>query len=155
MYARRLSRLSPCSDAALCSSFACLSLCAQFNPLAFWSFEDCWTYLRKHNVPYHPLHDVGFSSLGDMQSTRKVQGLPYYPCLFCHSLSLKRVVVFGQDIKTVDEKLFLPNRSKLNGLRERTMVCRIMRISDLFAFHRCPSRSGSATVASVPGDSKG
>lgn len=44
----------------------------QFNPLAFWSFEDCWTYLRKHNVPYHPLHDVGFSSLGDMQSTRKV-----------------------------------------------------------------------------------
>lgn len=42
------------------------------NPLAFWSFEDCWTYLRKHEVPYHPLHDVGFSSLGDMQSTRKV-----------------------------------------------------------------------------------
>ncbi|CAN0007057.1 unnamed protein product [Ectocarpus fasciculatus] len=44
----------------------------KFNPLSFWSFEDCWTYLRKHNVPYHPLHDVGFSSLGDMQSTRKV-----------------------------------------------------------------------------------
>eukprot|EP00904_Undaria_pinnatifida_P003436 jgi/Undpi1/13093/HiC_scaffold_8.g02755.m1 len=44
----------------------------KFNPLAFWGFEDCWTYLRKHNVPYHPLHDVGFSSLGDMQSTRKV-----------------------------------------------------------------------------------
>ncbi|CAM9194667.1 unnamed protein product [Discosporangium mesarthrocarpum] len=44
----------------------------KFNPLAFWSFEDCWTYLRKHNVPYHPLHDVGFSSMGDMQSTRKV-----------------------------------------------------------------------------------
>lgn len=42
------------------------------NPIAFWSFEDCWTYLRKHNVPYHPLHDVGFSSMGDMQSTAKV-----------------------------------------------------------------------------------
>lgn len=42
------------------------------NPLAFWSFEDCWTYLRKHNVPYHPLHDVGFSSLGDVQTTKKV-----------------------------------------------------------------------------------
>jgi phosphoadenosine phosphosulfate reductase len=42
------------------------------NPLAFWSFEDCWSYLRKHNVPYHPLHDVGFSSLGDMHSTKKV-----------------------------------------------------------------------------------
>ncbi|CAN0536934.1 unnamed protein product, partial [Scytosiphon promiscuus] len=43
----------------------------QFNPLAFWGFDDCFTYLRKHNVPYLPLHDVGFSSLGDMQSTRK------------------------------------------------------------------------------------
>ena len=44
----------------------------KLNPLAFWSFEDCWSYLRKHNVPYHPLHDVGFSSLGDMHSTLKV-----------------------------------------------------------------------------------
>jgi phosphoadenosine phosphosulfate reductase len=44
----------------------------KLNPLAFWSFEDCWTYLRAHNVPYHPLHDVGFSSLGDMHSTKKV-----------------------------------------------------------------------------------
>jgi len=45
----------------------------KLNPLAFWSFEDCWSYLRKHNVPYHPLHDVGFSSLGDMHSTKKVE----------------------------------------------------------------------------------
>lgn len=44
----------------------------QLNPLAFWTFEDCWSYLRKHNVPYHPLHDVGFPSLGDMHSTKKV-----------------------------------------------------------------------------------
>ena len=22
------------------------------NPLAFWTFEDCWTYLRKHNVRF-------------------------------------------------------------------------------------------------------
>lgn len=45
----------------------------KLNPLAFWSFEDCWSYLRKHSVPYHPLHDVGFSSLGDMHSTKKVE----------------------------------------------------------------------------------
>lgn len=44
----------------------------KLNPLAFWSFEDCWSYLRKNNVPYHPLHDVGFSSLGDIHSTKKV-----------------------------------------------------------------------------------
>lgn len=42
------------------------------NPLAHWTFEECWTYLRKYEVPYHPLHDVGFSSLGDVQSTKKV-----------------------------------------------------------------------------------
>jgi phosphoadenosine phosphosulfate reductase len=45
---------------------------AKLNPLAFWTFEDCWSYLRKNNVPYHPLHDVGFSSLGDVHSTKKV-----------------------------------------------------------------------------------
>ncbi|CAN0063827.1 unnamed protein product [Heterosigma akashiwo] len=44
----------------------------KLNPLAFWTFEDCWSYLRKYDVPYHPLHDVGFSSMGDVQSTRKV-----------------------------------------------------------------------------------
>ena len=44
----------------------------KMNPLAMWSFEDCWSYCRKHNVPYHPLHDVGYSSLGDMHSTKKV-----------------------------------------------------------------------------------
>merc|ERR1711967_73072 len=32
------------------------------NPLAHWTFEECWNYLRKYEVPYHPLHDVGFSS---------------------------------------------------------------------------------------------
>jgi phosphoadenosine phosphosulfate reductase len=44
----------------------------KLNPLAFWTFEDCWNYMKKFKVPYHPLHDVGYSSLGDMQSTRKV-----------------------------------------------------------------------------------
>ena len=44
----------------------------KLNPLAMWSFEDCWAYCRRHNVPYHPLHDVGFSSMGDMHSTVKV-----------------------------------------------------------------------------------
>jgi phosphoadenosine phosphosulfate reductase len=41
------------------------------NPLAMWTFEDCWAYCRHHKVPYHPLHDVGFSSLGDMHRTVK------------------------------------------------------------------------------------
>ena len=44
----------------------------KLNPLAFWSFEDCWLYLRKNDVLYHPLHDIGYSSLGDSHSTDKV-----------------------------------------------------------------------------------
>merc|ERR1719446_180038 len=44
----------------------------KLNPLAFWTFEDCWNYLRANNVPYHPLHDHGYSSLGDRQSTKTV-----------------------------------------------------------------------------------
>jgi len=44
----------------------------KLNPLAFWTFEDCWLYLRKHNVKYHPLHDKGYSSIGDVQSTLPV-----------------------------------------------------------------------------------
>ena len=44
----------------------------KLNPLAFWTFEDCWGYLRKNKVPYHPLHDQGYSSLGDKHSTQTV-----------------------------------------------------------------------------------
>jgi len=44
----------------------------KLNPLAMWSFEDCWNYLRAFNVPYHPLHDDGYSSLGDAHSTDRV-----------------------------------------------------------------------------------
>lgn len=44
----------------------------KLNPLAFWTFEDCWNYLRRHNVRYHPLHDKGYSSIGDIQSTLPV-----------------------------------------------------------------------------------
>jgi len=44
----------------------------KLNPLAFWTFEDCWLYLRRHSVKYHPLHDKGFPSIGDIQSTLPV-----------------------------------------------------------------------------------
>ena len=44
----------------------------KLNALAMWTFEDCWNYCRRHNVPYHPLHDVGYSSLGDVHSTKKL-----------------------------------------------------------------------------------
>ncbi|MBC7455291.1 MAG: phosphoadenylyl-sulfate reductase [Massilia sp.] len=45
----------------------------KFNPLADWSEEDVWNYLRAHQVPYNALHDQGFPSIGCAPCTRAVQ----------------------------------------------------------------------------------
>jgi len=34
------------------------------NPLADWSEKDVWRYIFKHDLPYHPLHDQGYGSIG-------------------------------------------------------------------------------------------
>jgi phosphoadenosine phosphosulfate reductase len=34
------------------------------NPLADWSEKDIWTYIHRHELPYHPLHDQGYASIG-------------------------------------------------------------------------------------------
>jgi phosphoadenosine phosphosulfate reductase len=34
------------------------------NPLADWSEKELWTYIYKYDLPYHPLHDRGYSSIG-------------------------------------------------------------------------------------------
>ena len=39
------------------------------NPLADWSDEDCWTFIRERNLPYNALHDQGYASIGDAHST--------------------------------------------------------------------------------------
>jgi phosphoadenosine phosphosulfate reductase len=36
----------------------------KFNPLAQWSGKDVWDYLHDHDLPYHPLHDRGYASIG-------------------------------------------------------------------------------------------
>jgi len=33
-------------------------------PLADWSEKDVWRYIAAHDVPYHPLHDRGYDSIG-------------------------------------------------------------------------------------------
>lgn len=43
------------------------------NPLADWSWDDVWQYVREHNVPYNALHDRGFPSIGCAPCTRAVQ----------------------------------------------------------------------------------
>jgi phosphoadenosine phosphosulfate reductase len=45
---------------------------AKFNPLAHWSEKDVWAYLRAHAVPYNPLHDQGYRSIGCAPCTRPV-----------------------------------------------------------------------------------
>jgi phosphoadenosine phosphosulfate reductase len=34
------------------------------NPLADWSEKDLWRYIHKHELPYNPLHDSGYASIG-------------------------------------------------------------------------------------------
>ncbi|HEX8011740.1 MAG TPA: phosphoadenylyl-sulfate reductase [Casimicrobiaceae bacterium] len=45
----------------------------KFNPLADWSEEDVWDYLRAHDVPTNPLHERGYPSIGCAPCTRAVQ----------------------------------------------------------------------------------
>ena len=45
----------------------------KFNPLAAWSEEDVWNYIRANDVPYNALHDQGFPSIGCAPCTRAVQ----------------------------------------------------------------------------------
>jgi phosphoadenosine phosphosulfate reductase len=45
----------------------------KFNPLADWSEADVWNYIRSNNVPYNPLHDKGYPSIGCEPCTRAIQ----------------------------------------------------------------------------------
>ncbi len=42
------------------------------NPLLNWSRRDVWAFIATHNVPYNPLHDQGFASIGCWPCTRAV-----------------------------------------------------------------------------------
>jgi len=42
------------------------------NPLANWTKADVWGYITKQDVPYNPLHDQGYPSVGCWPCTRKV-----------------------------------------------------------------------------------
>jgi phosphoadenosine phosphosulfate reductase len=46
---------------------------AKFNPLADWSEQDVWQYIRDNNVPYNSLHERGYPSIGCEPCTRAIQ----------------------------------------------------------------------------------
>jgi phosphoadenosine phosphosulfate reductase len=41
----------------------------KYNPLADWTEEDVWRYINERDLPYHPLHDRGYGSIGCMPCT--------------------------------------------------------------------------------------
>jgi phosphoadenosine phosphosulfate reductase len=44
----------------------------KISPLARWSRNEVWEYLFRHNVPYNPLHDRGYPSIGCAHCTTAV-----------------------------------------------------------------------------------
>jgi phosphoadenosine phosphosulfate reductase len=45
----------------------------KLNPLAYWTTDAVWAYLRTHDLPYNPLHDQGYPSIGCWPCTRAVK----------------------------------------------------------------------------------
>jgi len=37
---------------------------AKLNPMANWKRDQVWDYIREHKIPYNPLHDQGYRSIG-------------------------------------------------------------------------------------------
>ena len=46
----------------------------KLNPMANWSRDAVWNYLREHRIPYNPLQDQGYRSIGCYPCTRKTNG---------------------------------------------------------------------------------
>jgi phosphoadenosine phosphosulfate reductase len=44
------------------------------NPLADWTDAQVWAYIDKHDVPYNPLHDRGYESIGCTHCTLPSSG---------------------------------------------------------------------------------
>lgn len=50
------------------NNFESVKIC----PLIHWTSEDVWSYVRKHELTYNPLHDQGYPSIGCEHCTSKV-----------------------------------------------------------------------------------
>jgi len=45
----------------------------KLNPLAEWTEDEVWDYVREREVPYHSLYDQGYSSIGCAPCTRAIR----------------------------------------------------------------------------------
>jgi phosphoadenosine phosphosulfate reductase len=46
----------------------------KLNPLADWTDKDLWRYIFEHDLPYNPLHDQGYESIGCAPCTQPGSG---------------------------------------------------------------------------------
>jgi phosphoadenosine phosphosulfate reductase len=46
----------------------------KLNPLADWTEKDVWRYIHRHDLPYNPLHDQGYASIGCAPCTQPGSG---------------------------------------------------------------------------------
>jgi phosphoadenosine phosphosulfate reductase len=46
----------------------------KYNPLADWTERDLWRRIHERELPYHPLHDQGFASIGCAPCTQPGSG---------------------------------------------------------------------------------
>lgn len=44
----------------------------KLNPLANWTWGDVWHHIAEHQLPYHPLHDAFYPSIGCAPCTRAI-----------------------------------------------------------------------------------
>ena len=46
----------------------------KLNPLADWTEKDVWNRIHERELPYHPLHDLGYASIGCTHCTKPGAG---------------------------------------------------------------------------------
>jgi len=46
----------------------------KYNPLALWTEKDLWRRIHERDLPYNPLHDQGYSSIGCAPCTQPGSG---------------------------------------------------------------------------------
>jgi len=44
----------------------------KINPLADWTNDQIWDYIKKNDIPYNKLHDRGYPSIGCAPCTRAI-----------------------------------------------------------------------------------
>lgn len=47
----------------------------KIHPIADWTDRDVFNYLRQHDLPYHPLREQGYVSVGDVQTTKPLHAV--------------------------------------------------------------------------------